>query len=37
MDRLACAWLIRRFIDHDAQFVWLDSPDDCPSEENANG
>lgn len=32
VDRLACAWLIRRFIDNDAQFIWLDSPDDCPSD-----
>jgi hypothetical protein len=23
VDRLACAWLIRRFVDPDAQFVWL--------------
>ena len=23
VDRLACAWLIRRFIDKQAQFVWL--------------
>ncbi|MEN5303580.1 chromate resistance protein ChrB domain-containing protein [Pseudomonas sp. TWI628] len=32
VDRLACAWLIRRFIDADAQFIWLDSPSDCPSD-----
>ena len=30
MDRLACAWLIRRFIDADAQFVWLDDPAKTP-------
>ena len=30
VDRLASAWLIRRFIDHKASFVWLDSPADCP-------
>ena len=24
VDRLACAWLIRRFIDTEARFVWLD-------------
>ena len=29
-DRVACAWLIRRFIDPDARFVWLESPADCP-------
>nr|WP_243434083.1 chromate resistance protein ChrB domain-containing protein [Pseudomonas sp. 43(2021)] len=32
VDRLACAWLIRRFIDADARFIWLGSPDDCPSD-----
>jgi hypothetical protein len=26
VDRLACAWLIRRFIDPQAQFVWLADP-----------
>ena len=26
VDRLACAWLIRRFIDPQAQFVWLQDP-----------
>jgi hypothetical protein len=26
VDRLACAWLIRRFIDPDAKFLWLDDP-----------
>ena len=29
-DRLASAWLIRRFIDPRARFVWLKSPEDCP-------
>ncbi|MCP3751874.1 chromate resistance protein ChrB domain-containing protein [Pseudomonas sp. SBB6] len=32
VDRLACAWLIRRFIDTDAKIIWLDSPKDCPGE-----
>lgn len=32
VDRLACAWLIRRFIDPDAQILWLDSPQDCPAD-----
>jgi len=32
VDRLACAWLIRRFIDSDARFIWLDSPGDCPGD-----
>ena len=26
VDRLACAWLIRRFIDAEARFVWLADP-----------
>ena len=26
VDRAACAWLIRRFIDPDAEFVFLDNP-----------
>lgn len=30
VDRLASAWLIRRFIDPEARFVWLDKPQDCP-------
>ena len=32
MDRLACAWLIKRHIDPAASFVWLESPADLPSE-----
>ena len=30
VDRLASAWLIRRHIDTEAHFLWLDSPADCP-------
>jgi hypothetical protein len=30
VDRLASAWLIRRFIDPQARFVWLASIADCP-------
>ena len=30
VDRLASAWLIRRFIDRRARFAWLKSPKDCP-------
>lgn len=26
VDRLACAWLVRRFIDPAARFLWLDDP-----------
>lgn len=29
VDRLASAWLIRRFIDPSARIVWLASPSDC--------
>ena len=34
-DRLACAWLIRRFIDSEATLLWLDKGAACP--ENALG
>ncbi|WP_278648984.1 chromate resistance protein ChrB domain-containing protein [Burkholderia lata] len=30
VDRVASAWLIRRFIDARARFIWLASPADCP-------
>jgi hypothetical protein len=30
VDRVASAWLIRRFIDPHARFLWLASPDACP-------
>jgi len=30
VDRVASAWLIRRFIDAKARFLWLDKPADCP-------
>lgn len=32
VDRLASAWLIRRFIDPQAQFLWLAEVADCPSD-----
>ncbi len=32
IDRIASAWLIRRFIDPEAHFIWLAAPDDCPAE-----
>ncbi len=35
VDRLASAWLIRRFIDPQARLLWLASPSDCP--DNALG
>ncbi|MGH6609844.1 MAG: chromate resistance protein ChrB domain-containing protein [Burkholderiaceae bacterium] len=31
VDRLACAWLIRRFIDRKARIIWLTKPKDCPA------
>lgn len=30
VDRVASAWLIRRFIDQDARFLWLETPAACP-------
>ena len=32
VDRMSSAWLIRRFIDPQAKFIWLDAPADCPPE-----
>jgi len=32
VDRLATAWLIRRFIDPNARILWLKSPKDCPKD-----
>jgi hypothetical protein len=32
VDRVASAWLIRRFIDRDAHFQWLSKPSDCPKD-----
>ena len=32
VDRLASAWLIRRFIDPQARILWLASPGDCPAD-----
>ena len=30
VDRLASAWLIKRFIDRDARFIWIARPSECP-------
>ena len=30
VDRLACAWLIRRCLDAHAQILWLNTPQECP-------
>jgi hypothetical protein len=32
IDRTACAWLIRRFIDAEAEFVFVDAPEDVPED-----
>lgn len=32
VDRIACAWLIRRFIDPHATFVWLEDIRQCPGD-----
>ncbi len=32
IDRLASAWLIKNFIDQSPQFIWLESPSDCPED-----
>ena len=32
VDRAACAWLIRRFIDADAQFVFVEDHEDAPAD-----
>ena len=31
VDRVASAWLIRRFVDPSARFEWLAKPSDCPA------
>jgi hypothetical protein len=31
VDRAACAWLIRRHLDPDAEFVFLDDPEELPT------
>src|SRR5262249_58345997 len=30
VDRAACAWLIRRFLDEDAEFFFVDDPEEVP-------
>jgi hypothetical protein len=32
VDRLASAWLIKRFIDAQARIEWLARPEDCPAD-----
>src|ERR671910_256483 len=35
IDRAACAWLLRHFIDPDATFVFVDDPAEVPAEATA--
>jgi hypothetical protein len=35
IDRAACAWLIRRFIDPGAEFLFVDDPADVPDDATA--
>src|SRR5918995_490513 len=35
IDRAACAWLLRRFIDADASFVFVDDPAEVPADATA--
>lgn len=35
VDRAACAWLIRRFLDTEAEFVFVDDPDEVPVDATA--
>ncbi len=32
VDRAACAWLIRRFLDDEPEFVFVDDPDEVPAD-----
>lgn len=35
VDRAACAWLLRRFIDPEAEFVFVNDPADVPADATA--
>ena len=35
IDRAACAWLVRRFIDPDAEFLFVTDPDEVPADATA--
>lgn len=35
IDRAACAWLIRRFLDPEAEFLFVDDPDEVPADATA--
>jgi hypothetical protein len=32
VDRAACAWVLRRFVDSDAEFVFVEDPADVPAD-----
>ncbi len=32
VDRLASAWIIQKFVDPQAKFIWLEHPNDCPND-----
>ncbi|MCZ8515070.1 chromate resistance protein [Paenibacillus filicis] len=32
VDRMACAWLIKRFVDHEAEFLFVPSGDKLPED-----
>jgi hypothetical protein len=32
VDRAACAWLVRRFVDENADFVFVEDPDEVPAD-----
>ena len=32
IDRAACAWLIRRFLDPEAEFLFVDDPEEVPED-----
>jgi hypothetical protein len=35
VDRAACAWLLHRFVDPAAEFVFVDDPDEVPADATA--
>jgi hypothetical protein len=35
IDRAACAWLVRRFLDPEAEFLFVSDPDDVPADATA--
>jgi hypothetical protein len=35
VDRAACAWLVRRFLDDEPEFLFVDDPDEVPADATA--